>query len=96
NVELSAQEALNWGLVNRIVPDKHLAMQAEALAVQLSVGATRALTASKRLLYRGLTETLETQMECETQSIADMARTSDAQEAIAAFLERRTPELKGK
>jgi dTDP-3-amino-3,4,6-trideoxy-alpha-D-glucose transaminase len=51
--------------------------------------------AAKRLLHSGWAETLETQMEHETQSIAEMARTVDAREGISAFLEKRQAEFAG-
>ncbi len=95
NRELSAQEAFDLGIVTRVVPDSELLVQAEAIATQLAAGATKALGASKRLLHRGWVETLETQMENESQTIADIASTPDAQEATAAFLEKRKPEFRG-
>ncbi len=61
----------------------------------MSAGAPKALGAAKRLLYSGWTETLETQMEDESQTIAAMAHTSDTHEGIAAFLEKRSPKFKG-
>jgi len=96
NRRLSAQEAMEWGIVTRVVPDEDLSEEATALASQLAAGATKALGAAKRLLQSGWTETLETQMEHETQTIADMARTSDAPEGIAAFLEKRQAEFTGR
>jgi 2-(1,2-epoxy-1,2-dihydrophenyl)acetyl-CoA isomerase len=88
---LTAAEALEWGLVTRVVPDARLADEVDALASQLAHGATSALGAAKRLLAVGWTETLETQMARERQSIAAMARASEAREGIAAFLEKRPP-----
>jgi 2-(1,2-epoxy-1,2-dihydrophenyl)acetyl-CoA isomerase len=93
NRQLSAQEAQDWGIVTRVVPDASLMAEAEALAAQLASGATLALGAAKRLLHSGWGETLETQMEHETQSIAAAARTADAHEGIAAFLEKRAPQF---
>ena len=95
NRELSAQEAVEWGIVTRVVPDDDLFGNATELASQLAAGATKALGAAKRLLHIGWTETLETQMEHETQTIADIARTADAREGIAAFMEKRSPEFIG-
>lgn len=92
---LSAKEALDWGLVTRVVPDAELQAEAEALARQLAAGPTRALGAAKRLLRDGSTETLETQMELEARAIADMARSPDAREGIGAFLEKREPKFRG-
>jgi 2-(1,2-epoxy-1,2-dihydrophenyl)acetyl-CoA isomerase len=96
NRQLSAQEALEWGIVTRVVPDEDLSENAVALASQLATGATKALGAAKRLLQTGWTETLETQMENEAQTIAEMASTDDAREGIASFLEKRPAEFKGR
>jgi 2-(1,2-epoxy-1,2-dihydrophenyl)acetyl-CoA isomerase len=92
---LSATEALEWGLVTRVVPDARLTEEVDALAAQLANGATRALGASKRLLRDSWTETLETQMAHELHSIAAMGRAADAGEGIAAFLEKRQPRFTG-
>ena len=95
NRQLSAQEAMEWGIVTRVVPDEDLSENAATLARQLAAGATKALGASKRLLHTGWTETLETQMEHETQTIAEMAGTADSQEGISAFVEKRSAEFEG-
>jgi 2-(1,2-epoxy-1,2-dihydrophenyl)acetyl-CoA isomerase len=95
NRMFSAQEALQWGLVTRVVPDNELLAQARAIAVQLAAGPTRAYGVSKRLLHSGWAETLETQMENESQAIANSARTADAREGITAFLEKRPTKYKG-
>ena len=92
---ISAQEAFDWGIVNRVVPDEELLPQADALATQLAAGPPKALGAAKRLLYGGWAETLETQMELESETIARMAHTRDTQEGISAFLEKRPPKYKG-
>jgi len=95
NRMFSAQEALQWGLITRVVPDNELLTQARAIAVELAAGPTRAYGISKRLLHSGWAETLETQMENESQAIASSARTADAREGITAFLEKRPPKYKG-
>lgn len=92
---LSAQEALQWGLVARVVPDNELIEQARAIALQLAVGPTRAYGVSKRLLRSSWAETLETQIENESQAIANIVRTADTREGMKAFLEKRTPRYKG-
>jgi 2-(1,2-epoxy-1,2-dihydrophenyl)acetyl-CoA isomerase len=95
NRMISAQEAFDWGIVNRVVPDGELLPQTNALATQLAAGPPKALGAAKRLLHGGWTETLETQMELESETIARIARTLDTQEGISAFLEKRPPKYKG-
>jgi len=92
---LSAQEACDWGIVSKVVPDANLQTEADALAAQLAASATGALGAAKRLLHSGWTETLETQMELETRAIAARAYTADGREGITAFLEKRAPKFTG-
>jgi 2-(1,2-epoxy-1,2-dihydrophenyl)acetyl-CoA isomerase len=96
NRTLSAREALEWGIVNRVVPDAALLMETHALAADLAKGATRALAAAKRLMYAGVNESLETQIENEIRTIYEMAATDDTREAIKAFNEKRTPVFKGR
>ena len=95
NRTLSANEALQWGIANRVVPDAQLGAEAHAWAAQLAAGPTRAYGAAKRLMHSGWNATLETQIEMELRSISAMARTQDAREAIAAFAAKRTPVFRG-
>ncbi|HEV8714391.1 MAG TPA: CoA transferase [Candidatus Binatia bacterium] len=96
NRTLSAREALEWGIANRVVPDSELAAEAHTLAIQLAVGPTKAFGAGKRLMHAGWHETLESQIEQELRSIGVMSRTEDAREAIAAFTAKRAPQFKGR
>ena len=95
NRMLTAAEALDWGLVTRVVPDAELPAAADALAAALADAAPLALGAAKRLVRASPNQTLETQMTDEMHSIVDMTRTSDAREGIAAFIERRAPQFRG-
>jgi 2-(1,2-epoxy-1,2-dihydrophenyl)acetyl-CoA isomerase len=95
NRVLTAKEALDWGIVTRVVPDAELQAEAQTLANQLAAGATRAFGAAKRLLHHSSSESLETQMELEAQAIADQARTRDAREGIAAFIAKRPASFRG-
>lgn len=96
NRTLTAREALEWGIVNKVVPDADLAAETDALARAFAAGPTRAFGGAKRLLAQGLEETLETQMEYEARSIADMARGGDGREGIAAFVAKRAPNFSGR
>jgi 2-(1,2-epoxy-1,2-dihydrophenyl)acetyl-CoA isomerase len=93
---LSAQEAQEWGIVTKVVPDIKLQAEADGLAAQLASAATGALGSAKRLLHGGWSETLETQMEVESQAIAARAHTADGREGIAAFLEKRAAKFTGR
>src|SRR5579863_4952536 len=89
NRTLSAGEALEWGLVNKVVPDAALPGEAHAMAAQLAQGPTKAFAAAKRLMHSGCVETLETQIENELRGIYEMAASEDTKEAIRAFNEKR-------
>lgn len=95
NRRLTAAEALEWGLVTRVVPDESLLEEAMELARTLAEGPTRAFGAAKRLLLDGAGRTLETQMELEAQAIAQAAASRDGKEGIEAFLEKRRPGFRG-
>jgi 2-(1,2-epoxy-1,2-dihydrophenyl)acetyl-CoA isomerase len=95
NRTLSAAEALDWGLVNEVVPDEQLAERAAALARGLADGPTAAFASVKRLLQSSPQESLEAQLEHESRAIADAARSTDAREGMAAFFEKRPAKFQG-
>jgi len=92
---LSAKEALDWGIVTRVVPDKDVIGEAKALARELARGPTKAYGTVKRLLQSALTESLESQMKEEGRFISEMSGETDGREGITAFLEKRVPNFKG-
>ena len=93
---LSAEEACEWGLVNRVVVDTELGEAASRVAAELAKGPTTSFGAAKLLFHRGWTETLETQMELEARTLSDTARTSDAREGMEAFLQKRRARFTGR
>ncbi len=95
NRTLSAAEALDWGLVNRVVPASDLAAEARELALHLARGPTLAFGGVKRLVQWSMRESLESQMELEAREIADRFRTADAREGVDAFLRKRKPHFTG-
>ena len=95
NRMLSADEALDMNIIDRVVADEALEDEAMALAKQFAEGPTRAYGATKRLLQETWTSGLEVQMDRETRSISDLTRTADAHEGISAFIEKRKPDFKG-
>ena len=95
NRTLSAQEALDWGLVNRVVPAADLMDEVAKLATQLASGPTRTYGGVKKLMHMSSVDSLESQMELETRTLAEMAASPDAREGIRAFIEKRKPEFRG-
>ena len=91
NRVLSAEEALDWGLITSVVPDDQVHTEAAALAARLAEGPKGALAAAKRLLHTSLEETLETHLAREADAIVAAAATAEAAEGLAAFVEKRPP-----
>jgi 2-(1,2-epoxy-1,2-dihydrophenyl)acetyl-CoA isomerase len=91
NRALSAAEACQWGIINRVVSDDKVLETALALAEALAHGPAEAFGRSKRLLLESSHETLESQMEHEAEAICAITGTANAHEGIAAFLEKRAP-----
>ena len=92
---LSAQEALEWGLVNRVVPAADLMSEVTRLATELAKGPTCAYGGVKKLVLMSPNDTLESQMELETRVIAEMAGTKDARAGISAFVAKEKPVFTG-
>jgi 2-(1,2-epoxy-1,2-dihydrophenyl)acetyl-CoA isomerase len=93
---LTAQEALDWGLVSEVVPDERLAERAAEWGAELAAMPTRGVALSKRLFDNASTATLEEQLELEAQLQAAATRTEDFREGVDAFLQKREPEFKGR
>ena len=93
NRVLSAEEAEQWGLVNRIVPDDDVDSATRDLAQKLATGAASALGEAKRVVYYGADHSLETAGEYEAKMITAAMGSRDGQEGIAAFAEKRAPEF---
>ncbi|MBV9842713.1 MAG: enoyl-CoA hydratase/isomerase family protein [Sphingomonadaceae bacterium] len=93
---LSAEDALDFGLVTRLADDDALHEEARALAARIATGPTFAFGRMKRLLGATFAADLPTQLEAEAAAIADAMATNDARGAIATFLERGTPRFEGK
>lgn len=96
NRTLSAEEAFQWGAINRVVEDGEVLSVAMALAQQLASGPTRSYGMIKKLLHASFNNGLETQMELESSGIAAMSQTEDGKEGIMAFIEKRAPDFKGR
>lgn len=93
NRTLSAQEALDWGLITKVVAKDQLMAEAQALADMLANSAQGSNDAIKQLLNQTFANGLETQMEQESRAIAQCSRSADGREGIAAFVEKRAPKF---
>lgn len=96
NPLLSAAEALEWGILSRVVPAAELKAEVTALARRFAEGPTRAFGAVKMLLAAAAGEDLGAQMALEGSTIAALSRTVDGLEGVAAFAAKRKPVFTGR
>ena len=93
---LSADDALRWGLVNRVVPAGEALAASLELARSLATGPPRALAAAKRLVDEGVEIPFDTAVGLERDAVAMLFTTDDRKEGVAAFLEKRQPRFAGR
>lgn len=96
NRTLSAREAMDWGLVNRVHPDAEFPGALDALVRELAAGPTLAFGRAKLLFHQSTQETLETQMELEAQAIAACGHTEDFRNGVQAFARKESVTFKGR
>ncbi|MBI5865923.1 MAG: enoyl-CoA hydratase/isomerase family protein [Planctomycetes bacterium] len=94
--KIPAEQALAWGLVNRVVDDAELPAKTAELAAKLARMPTRALGLTKRLLNSAWNTTLEQQLESEAFLQFTAGNTADHREGVRAFLEKRKPNFAGR
>jgi 2-(1,2-epoxy-1,2-dihydrophenyl)acetyl-CoA isomerase len=96
NRPIVANEALEWGLINEIVPAGELRQRATALAVELAQGPTLAFAAMRKLLRDSWGTDLAGQLTAEVHAVQRTGDSRDAAAAITAFAAKRTPEFTGR
>ena len=96
NEPLSAERALEWGLVRQVVDDDRLLDEAMKLAHRLAEGPTRALVATRQLLEESEHASYSAQFRREIEVQADIRRSEDALEGRKAFVEKRTARFGGR
>jgi enoyl-CoA hydratase len=93
---ISAQEALEIGLVNKVVPAEQLAEEAFEWAKQLAEGPPVAMKGIIQSVINGSRKELPEGLKVERENMLAVMRTEDAIEGVAAFFSKRKPSFKGK
>ncbi|MFJ9867391.1 enoyl-CoA hydratase/isomerase family protein [Streptomyces sp. NPDC101165] len=93
---LAAADAERLGLVNRVVPDGELEKTAREWATRLATGPTRSLALTKHLVNTSLDGDRATAFAAEAAAQEINMTTEDAGEGLRAFVERRSPEFRGR
>ena len=92
---IPAQQALDWGLINRVFEPESLPKAALELAQQLASGPTKSYAGSKRALNQMLYGNLGAQLELEANIQHELFRTNDVREGVMAFIEKRDAAFTG-
>ena len=93
---ISAQEAYRIGLVNEVVPAASLIDRAEAILKQIAANAPIAVKFSLEAANKGLETSQDQGLALEASFFGICAATEDKKEGTTAFLEKRTPQFKGR
>jgi 2-(1,2-epoxy-1,2-dihydrophenyl)acetyl-CoA isomerase len=92
---LDAAEALEWGLVTRVLPVAEIEAEARRVAERFAAGPTLALAGMRRLLRESWGATVREQLTAELDTITATGETADAREGVTAFVQRRAPRFEG-
>ncbi len=93
---IPASQALDWGLIARVVEDEDLASEAIALATRLAHGPTIAYGLLRRLVRDAEQRALKDALAAERIAQRDAGRTEDFKEGALAFLQKRPPTFEGR
>jgi len=94
--KLTAQEALQYGLVNRVVPVSDYLTEALKLAEEIAARAPLAIRSAKRMINYSYESFLKEGLAEERQVFYNLFNSEDQKEGMKAFVEKRKPEWKGK
>ncbi|MBL8510256.1 MAG: enoyl-CoA hydratase/isomerase family protein [Betaproteobacteria bacterium] len=92
---LDAKQALEYGLINRVVTPDQLEATVNTLAERLANGPTQAYARAKRLLNQSFETPIQPHLDDEIACFAECARTQDFREGVTAFVQKRKPGFTG-
>lgn len=93
---LSAEQAQAWGMIWKCVDDDRLAAEAEQLVRHFASGPTLAFALTKQAIHDSAGNGLASQLDVERDFQRELGRSGDYREGVAAFLEKRVPQFKGR
>jgi 2-(1,2-epoxy-1,2-dihydrophenyl)acetyl-CoA isomerase len=94
--KLTAERAESWGLIWKCVPDGDLLQETQTLARHFAGAPTKGLAFTKQALHASACNTLQQQLTLECAMMSELGNSFDYREGVAAFMEKRAPQFKGK
>ena len=94
--KISAEDAEKMGMIYKVIPFENFENDVNQLASKLANMPTKALGMIKELFNKSMTNTLEDQLALESKLQIEAAQSEDYAEGVAAFIEKRQPNFKGK
>jgi len=94
--KVSAQEAERIGMIYKYVPSNQFSSEIDAIANKMAKMPTKALGLIKKTMNKSLSNSLEEQLALESKYQIEAAGSEDYAEGVAAFIEKRQPNFKGK
>ena len=93
--KITAQQAVDWGMIYESVPDEGFSAHWQARALSLAQGPTRAYRGVKTALRASFDNDLDAQLALEARLQGECGATGDFREGVAAFLEKRAAKFRG-
>lgn len=92
---IKAEDALNLGMLNKVVKEEELQAQTEKIAGKFAKGPTKAYGLAKKAVYEGFDLNIDSSLTLMTKMQGSLMKSKDHQEGVMAFLEKRKAVYKG-
>jgi len=93
--KVSAQQAFDWGMINRVVKQDELDVEVEKFTLYYATAPTKAIGLMKKMLQKSYTSSLDEMLEYEAFCQEIAGKSNDYKEGVLAFNEKRRPSFNG-